>query len=93
MYIKILVRESLSHVKRANWNQNEPSTSPKTPGTKEKFGNESIASYYPKLVFARQDSVKDHIRIPCTEKEAPGKQHGNLQIPTKPRSVFLLKRG
>ena len=40
--LKIRIRESLFHVKEENWDQNAPSNSPKAPGTKSKFGKETV---------------------------------------------------
>ena len=75
--LKILIRESLFHVKRENWDQITPSKSQEAPGTTEKIGkgrvhreelskNVNLMS----VVFARQNSGKDHKRRPCTKKDA-----------------------
>ena len=42
VYLKILVRESLFHVKTEIWDQDTPSKSPKVPGTKRKIGKERV---------------------------------------------------
>ena len=82
VYLKILIRESPFYVNKENWDQSTPSNSPRAPGIKSNFGKERfIAKYYPSVrlisaVLARQYSGKDHMRKPCTKKDAPAKQRG-----------------
>ena len=78
MYLKILIRENLE-----NWDRRTPSNSPRAPATKIKFGKERVhgegsskSVRLMSVVLARQNSEKDHMRRPCTKKEAPAKQHG-----------------
>ena len=60
--------------------RNIPSNSPRAPDT-IKFGKETVyreeisqSVHLMSVVFARQNSVKDHMRRLCTKKDAPAKQ-------------------
>ena len=75
---KILIRDNLFFVKKESWDQNTPSNSPRTPGTKLKIGKEMVhrkelskSVNVMSAVLARQNSMKDHMRRPCTKKDAP----------------------
>ena len=83
VYLKILIRENLFYVKKEFWDQNTPSNSPKAPGTKLKIGKERVhreelskSVHLMSAALARQNSRKDHMRRPCTKKDAPAEQHG-----------------
>ena len=83
MYLKTLIRENLFYVKKEDWDLNAPSNSPKAPGTRLKFGKERVhreelskSVRHMSVVFARQNSGKDHMRKPGTKKDAPAKQRG-----------------
>ena len=81
VYLKILIRQSLFYVNNENWDRNRPSNFPKAPGTKSVFWKEKVhrkgLSHSVRLmsvVLARPNSEKDHMRRPCTKKDAPAKQ-------------------
>ena len=83
VYLKVLFRENLFRVTKENWDRNTPSNSPKALGTKLKFGKERVhreelskSVRFMCVVFARQNSRNDHMRRPCTKKDAPAKQRG-----------------
>ena len=83
VYLKILIRENLLFVNLENWDQNTPSNSPMVPGTKSKFGRERVhreglskSVRLMSAVLARRNSRTDHMRRPCTKKDAFAKQHG-----------------
>ena len=83
VYLKILIRESLFYMTKENGDQNTWSNSPSALGTKKNSGKKgSIAGHYPKhlnlmsIVFARQNSGKDHMRRLCTKKDALLERHG-----------------
>ena len=65
------------HVKKDNWDHHTPSNSPRAPGTKEKCGKERVhreelsqSVNLMSVVFARQNSGKDHMRRPYIKKDA-----------------------
>ena len=105
--LKFLIRESVFHVKKQNWDQNTPSNSSKARDTTSKFGNEgSIARSYSKArtlktaIRALPDLRKEHETKPCSKKDAPAEQHGiwrkiftSSRMRTKLRIILQLKQG
>ena len=104
--IGLCISRFLSKKVIENWDRNTPSNSPKAPGTILKFGKERVhgeeLSKSVRLmseVLARRNSGKDHMRRPCTKKDAPAEQRGiwrniftSSRTRTKLRSVLLLKQ-
>ena len=85
-------RENLFYGKTEYWDRNTPSNSPKTIGTKLKFGKErahreelSKSVRHMSVVLARQNSRKDDVVTPCTKKDAPAEQRGIW------RNIFIYK--
>ena len=83
MFLKIFIRDDLFYVNLENWDQNTPSNSPKAPGTKSKFGKGRVhlevlsnSVTFMSEVLARQNSGEDHMKRPCTKKDAPAVQRG-----------------
>ena len=109
--IGVCVSRFLSEKVYSTWNwsfgiRNTPSNSPKKPGNRLKFGKERVhrekiskSVRLMSVVFARQNSGKDHMRRPCTKKDAPAKKHGIWRklftiprIRTKLLYILLLKQ-
>ena len=106
VYLKILIWEGLLYVNLECWDQNTPSNSPRAPGTKFKFGKARVhreelskSANLMSVVIARQNSGKDHMRRPCTKKDAPAEQRGiwrNIFTSSRMRTdrfVLLLTQG
>ena len=77
--------KNLFYVNKENWDQHTPSKSPKALGTQLKFGKEEVhrevltqSVRLVRVVLARRNWRKDHMRRPRTMKDAPAKQRGNL---------------
>ena len=75
--------EKVYSAERRMIDQMAASNSPRTPGTKLIFGKEwvhhkelSKSANLMNAVLARQNSGEDHMRKPCTKKDAPAEKHG-----------------
>ena len=77
MYLMIPIQANLFYAKRENWDQITQSNSPRARGTTSKFWKESVhreellkSANFMSAIRALPDLRKDHMRTPCTKKDA-----------------------
>ena len=104
--LKIPVRENLFYVNLENWLKTRRQILQRRLAPNKKIGKEGVhreelskSVNLMSVVLARQNSGKDHMRRPCTKKDAPAEYHGiwrkiftSSRMRTKLRFILLKKQ-